>query len=81
MHVHHIVIYIVLPSLESVVRLSIRTREYNSNALMSGGSVELRVLFRRNDALGLYKNRPFWCMLSTWNREGEKSENNNSPVL
>lgn len=73
----------ISPSLESVKRLSIRMTEYSSNALMSGGSIDLRVLFRKKekDVAALWMNRPFSCMLSTWNREGEKSGNSNSLFL
>uniref|UniRef100_A0A0D9Y9N2 Uncharacterized protein n=1 Tax=Oryza glumipatula TaxID=40148 RepID=A0A0D9Y9N2_9ORYZ len=62
--------------------VAIRTSEYTSNALMSGGgSCDVSCLRKVKAELTLRKNWPFWYMLSTWKGDGEKLANSSSPSL
>uniref|UniRef100_A0A0E0C9B0 Secreted protein n=1 Tax=Oryza meridionalis TaxID=40149 RepID=A0A0E0C9B0_9ORYZ len=66
----------------SAEAVAIRTSEYTSNALMSGGgSCDVGCLRKVKVEFTLRKNRPFWYMLSTWKGDGEKLANSSSPSL
>uniref|UniRef100_A0A0E0N3X1 Uncharacterized protein n=1 Tax=Oryza rufipogon TaxID=4529 RepID=A0A0E0N3X1_ORYRU len=60
--------------------VAIRTSEYTSNALMSGGC-DVGCLRNVKVELTPGKNRPFWYMLSTWKGDGEKLANSSSLSL
>jgi hypothetical protein len=63
------------------VRFSIRTSEYASNALMSGGRLELAVLFKRKNTKAFLWNCPLLYTLFTWNGGGEKFESIRTSLL